>query len=173
MKLPSFGFKTIRRYDGTLVNARGFAEVESTSLRDNSPDVWRSKGKMATEIDVHSRQGGRSSSGDLADTSGYGRAWWDDSLDIPRHVSAGRSFVKSTDRDLQLGPEPGRISRINDMRIGGLIGPDIQNSFPTDANFGYMPHQQVGKLVQGASPALRTIADDAWLPGVFAGNPVG
>jgi hypothetical protein len=141
---------TIRRSDGTLVAAQGFAEVFPSPLPNpNQPDKYRAAG-----------------------SPGYGLAWENKERDVPRVGTAGRAFVLSTDRDLQTGPEPGRIARQNESRNAGLIGPGMQNSFPPDANMGYMVHQQIGKLVQGAVPAFKTIADDAWLPGVFAGNPV-
>lgn len=163
----------LRRSDGTLVSADKFALVERMPLADAGPaDQWRGQKGHGTPVGTPGNQGGHSQATDIADTSGFGRAWWNDSSDIPKHVSAGREYVITTDRDLQLGPEPGRIARINDRRIGGMIGPDVQNSIPADGNWGYMEHQKVGKLTTNAMPALRTIADDAWLPGVFAGNPL-
>ena len=140
----------LRRADGTLVAAHAFADVAATKIPSPQPDLWKAAG-----------------------SPGYGRAWPDAEQDIPRLPQAGRSEVLSTDRDLQLGPEPGRIARQNDTRIGGLAASGIMATFPYDANMGYMPHQMIGKLVQGAIPQLRTIADDAPIPGVFAGNPVG
>ena len=141
----------IRRSDGTLVAAGPGADVQQTRVPNpQQPDVWKAAG-----------------------SPGYGRAWEDLPRNIPRLPSAGRAFVLSSARALQSVPEPGKIARKAMSGNAGLIGPDMQNSFPPDANMGYMQHTQIGKLVQGADPALKTIADDAWLPGVFAGNPVG
>lgn len=142
--------KPIRRSDGGLVDASAFAEIEETQVPNpQQPDLWHAAG-----------------------SPGYGRGWSNPDQDIPREPSAGRSEVLTTDRDLQTGPEPGRITRIADTRASGLIAPQAVNTFPVDGNWGYIRHQPIGKLVQGAVPQLKTIADDAWVGAVFAGNPV-
>lgn len=163
----------LRRADGTLVKAVGFVQVEQQSLADASPpDQWRGQSGKGAPVGSPGVQG-LTHGGDLADTSGFGRAWWNSSIDIQRHARSGHTEQIRTDADLQLGPDPGRITRINDMRAGGLIGPDAMNSIPVDGNWGYMKHQQVGKLLTGSHATLRTIADDAQVPGIFAGNPLG
>jgi hypothetical protein len=146
----------LRRSDGTLVSAQigdntGFADIAATPIPNpTQPDLWKAPGSI-----------------------GYGRAWSDPQMDIQGQPSAGREYVLTTDRELQIGPHPGKIARQAVAGNAGLVGPDIQNSFPPDANMGYMKHLPIAKLTQNATPALKTIADDAWMPGVFAGNPVG
>lgn len=141
--------KPLRGIFGRLINHSGTVEVHREPMPSPQPDVWRAAG-----------------------SPGYGRAWPNASADIPREPGAGRSAAMPTDASLQTGPAPGRIARINETRMGGLSAAGIMASFPYDGNFGYIPHTKIGKLTTGTVPLSRTIADDAWVAAVYAGNPV-
>lgn len=168
--------KPIRRHDGGLVKAHAFAIVVPAPLPSPQPQHWRHPEQRhgARDLTRSANKPGKSDQQNaLADAYGYGLAWHETDEEIPNQPSAGRSLVITTDRELQLGPPPGRISRQNDDRISALIGPQKQNTLPTDSNWAYIPHHPASRLLHGATPHLRSVADEARIPAVFVGNPLG
>jgi hypothetical protein len=92
-------------------------------------------------------------------------------LDILHGHSAGRSAVIRTDRDLQLGPGPERVDRILFANNRGITG-DGTSSFPGTMDTIRIGHVPLARPSGKARIAVRTIADDASIPAIFAGNPV-
>jgi hypothetical protein len=92
-------------------------------------------------------------------------------LDILRGHSAGRSQVIRTDPDLQLGPDPERIDRILYANNTGVTG-DGTSSFPSTAGMEHIGHVPLAHGPGTAVIAVRTVADDAQIPAVYAGNPL-
>lgn len=92
-------------------------------------------------------------------------------LDILRGHSAGRSSQIKTDPDLQLGPGPERIDRILNANNRGVTG-DGTSTFPGTAGLVRIGHVPLARPSGKARIAVRTIADDAQIPAVFAGNPL-
>lgn len=93
-------------------------------------------------------------------------------MDILRGHRAGRSQVITTDEALQLGPGPERVDRIQFANNTGVTG-DSTNSFPNTWDQVRIPHTPIARPSGRAVIAVRTIADDAHIPAIFAGNPVG
>jgi hypothetical protein len=92
-------------------------------------------------------------------------------LDILRGHAAGRTQILTTDRDLQLGPGPERIDRILFANNRGLTG-DGTNSFPGTWDQVRIGHVPLARPSGKAQIAVRTIADGAQIPAVYAGNPL-
>ena len=92
-------------------------------------------------------------------------------LDILRGHSAGRQQVITTDRDLQTGPGPERIDRILNANNQGITG-DGTNSFPGTWDTVRIGHVPLARPSGKARIAVRTIADGAMIPAIYAGNPV-
>lgn len=63
-----------------------------------------------------------------------------DRLDIKEEAVAGRSAITSTERELQLGPEPARIDRMLFANNRGLTGARGQNGFPTSDDLDFVGH---------------------------------
>ena len=99
---------------------------------------------------------------------------WPNNTETTRNieaVSAGRSAVITTDRELQLQPAPVRIDRQFQARNRGMIGDNMAASFPYNAEWGYIPHQFIPRAPRGAGPQVRMTDDAVPIRAVYAGNP--
>jgi hypothetical protein len=92
-------------------------------------------------------------------------------LDILRGHSAGRQQVKTTDRDLQLGPGPERVDRILNANNQGITG-DGTSSFPGTWDQIRIGHVPLARPSGKSRIAVRLVADGAIIPAIYAGNPV-
>lgn len=86
-----------------------------------------------------------------------------------------RPQMTSTERDLQTGPSPVGITRIQTRKIGGSASSRGMGTFPPTGGWAYIPHLDLArdslKMAGKAVPALRTVDDHASIPAIFAGNP--
>ncbi len=91
--------------------------------------------------------------------------------DIPNPPAGNRTGVLTTDDAIQTGPAPRRINRLLSENVSGYSGPRQQGAFPATQDDAYVIHLGVKKLV---NPTLRyrTYGDNAYIPGVYAGNPI-
>lgn len=83
--------------------------------------------------------------------------------------SGGRTFVKRTDDSFQDERAPLRIPRLF-ARAMGKTGPN-ENILPYTGSWAFIPGQNISMKSAGkATPALRTIDDNASIPAIYAGN---
>lgn len=91
--------------------------------------------------------------------------------DILHGPESGRSEVIDTSPDLQLGPIPERVDRLQSDNDRGVTGRNT-DSFPGTWDQAFIPHQPTIRGQANIFTAPRTIADDAAIPATYAGNPL-
>lgn len=90
--------------------------------------------------------------------------------------SIGHTEQIRTDRDLQLGPGPGRIDRWMPLRVFGVAngmttGVRGGEGFPWNADMSHIDHLPVARQALGTKGPQKLADDNVPVPAVYAGNP--
>lgn len=88
-----------------------------------------------------------------------------------------RSEVLPTDRELQVGPMPGRIARYMPERVFGIVTPGTGTPGSeaaiggADENRSFLAHVPVARQPHQTKGPQKLSDDNAIVPAVYAGNP--